>query len=354
MPIIINSKKNGVNTSTSLLGYKFPINESYWRNSSPHELETFAEQIFNHYRMVGFPYYKYSDIEITDELIKTKAYCENTSQISGDIVTQSMHGLSLCWSFFPHHNEIKCGGLKSPMDAFLDDDMFRKVIRKRLDFGTYISDSGIRKTLKISSGLQAVSNFRPTAASAIYKRYGGGVVYDMSAGFGGRLLGAYLTKSVSKYIGTDPSTKTYTGLCNLSNSLTKLSPKYIEIHNLGSEDFIPPKESIDICFTSPPYFDTEKYADEPTQSYAKYPTQEEWLNNFLGTTIRNCEYGLKSGGALIINIANVKTFKDLETRFTDLMKNYNFEYVETLKYSLSSICKAGFKYEPIFVYRKLS
>lgn len=352
MPIIINSKKNGVNTSTSLLGYKFPINESYWRSLSPQDLNIFAEQIFNHYRLVGFPYYKYSDIEVKNEYIKSKEYCDTSSIIMDDVISQSMHGLSLCWSFFPHHNEIKCGGLKSPMEAFLDDDTFRTIIKKRLDFGTYISDSGIRKTLKIASGLQAVSNFRPTAACAIYRKYGGGVVYDMSAGFGGRMLGAYLSDLVTKYICTDPSSNTHVGLVKLSNTLNEISPKPVEIYNLGSEELIPAKDSLDICFTSPPYFDTEKYADEPTQSYIKYPDRNSWLNGFLGRTIRNCEHGLKSGGFLIVNIANVKTFKDLETRFTELMKGYSFEYVETLKYSLSSICKSGFKYEPVFVYRK--
>lgn len=352
MPIIINTTKKGITKSTSLLGYKFPINESYWRSLSPQDLDVFAEQIFNHYRLVGFPYYQYSDIEIKREFLKSKEYCATTSTIQDDVISQSMHGLSLCWSFFPHHNEVKCGGLKSPMEAFLDDVTFKKIIRKRLDFGTYISDSGIRKTLKIASGLQAVSNFRPTAACAIYKRYSGGVVYDMSAGFGGRMLGAYLTPSVKKYIGTDPSSKTFVGLSKLSNALNNISHKLVELYNTGSEELILPSESVDICFTSPPYFDTEKYSDEPTQSYIKFPTKEDWLHKYLYVTIKNCEHCLKSGGLLIINIANVKTYKYLVSDFTDLMTTLDLDYVETLKYSLSAICKSGYKYEPVFVYRK--
>ena len=40
------------------------------------------------------------------------------------------------------------------------------------------------------------------------------------------------------------------------------------------------KKSLDLCFTSPPYFDTEKYSDEDTQSYKKFPTEDGWVNGF--------------------------------------------------------------------------
>ena len=48
------------------------------------------------------------------------------------------------------------------------------------------------------------------------------------------------------------------------------------------------------------------------QSYKKYPTKEEWLNGFLRTTFENCFYGLKKGKYMAINIANVKSFPNLE------------------------------------------
>ena len=57
---------------------------------------------------------------------------------------------------------------------------------------------------------------------------------------------------------------------------------------VGSEEFKPRENTVDLCFTSPPYFDTEKYADEPTQSYIKYPSEKEWIDGFLTQTIQNC------------------------------------------------------------------
>ena len=133
---------------------------------------------------------------------------------------------------------------------------------------TYISDSGIRKMLKIYSGVQGVSNFRPTAAATIYDVFAkDGVVWDMSGGWGGRLLGA-IVSGVKRYIATEPSIETYKGLIELSDDYGRDIDTWI--YNMGSEDYQPHKNSLDLCFTSPPYFDLEKYSNEDTQSYIKY------------------------------------------------------------------------------------
>ena len=78
--------------------------------------------------------------------------------------------------------------------------------------------------------------------------------------------------------------------------------KKVDIYKQGSETFQPKSESLDLCFTSPPYFDTEKYSDEESQSYKKFPTKDEWVNGFLKTTIENCYRGLKKGGYMLYNI----------------------------------------------------
>ena len=98
-----------------------------------------------------------------------------------------------------------------------------------------------------------------------------GVVYDMSGGFGGRLFG-FLVSQSSTYIGVEPSTKTFNGLNNIKqdyfNNFNKedmsLFPqeKDIYLYKTGSEDFRPDKNSVDFCFTSPPYFNCEKYSNE--------------------------------------------------------------------------------------------
>ena len=67
-------------------------------------------------------------------------------------------------------------------------------------------------------------------------------------------------------------------------------------------------------------------------------------------TVRNCKAFLTNGGHMIINIANVKTFKDLEKQTLRVCKEEGFILKETLKLRLSSM-NGGFKYEPVFVFK---
>ena len=266
------------------------INETYWRNMTPVELENFAEIIFIHYRENGFPYYP-TDIETRKKDIETLMKYDFKRLFAGNMRMQSMHGLGLAWSYFPHSFNVRSNDKMTPYEAFMNDEIFMNVIRKRLKMGTYIADSGIRKMLKIYTGVQGVSNFRPTAAACIYDRFArGGIVWDMSGGWGGRLLGAIAAK-VDYYIATEPSSQTYCGLINIANDFA--GKMNYQIWKTGSEEYHPDKNSLDLCFTSPPYFDLEKYADEPTQSYVKFNSKEAWVEGFLRPTFENCHYGLK-------------------------------------------------------------
>lgn len=331
-------------------------NESYWNNMSDDELNEYIERIFNYYRQEGFPYYSTDTESRENDFRKLKNY-DYTQVWDENVIKQTMHGLGLAWSYFPHSFEVKCNSKLSPYDAFIDDKIFRKVITKRLKMGTYMSNSGILKMLKIYSGVQGVSNFRPTAAAAIYERYApNGVVWDMSGGWGGRMLGAIIS-SVNKYIVTEPSTKTHQGLVNLANDFGGM--KQFIITCSGSEDYIPSKESLDLCFTSPPYYDLEEYCDEKTQSYIKFNTKQSWVEGFLKPTFENCYYGLKPKKYMLINIADPKGKHsvNLEEETIRVAKEVGFKYVGEHKLALSNVNLRGknskFKYEPIFRFIKL-
>jgi hypothetical protein len=280
-------------------------------------------------------------------------------------IKQTMHGLALCWSYMPHSWAVRCNDLNSPLETFQNnhDAVEKKISMFRKSWGVaeepeYATESDWRKTLKIFTGTQGVSNFRPTAAHAIYNKFlpEGGTTWDMSAGYGGRLLGAI--KSHINYIATEPATKTVEGLNQIIKdhgivmNIFRTIP-HMEIIQKGSEDFLPDRESLDLCFTSPPYFNTEKYSDEETQSYIKFPTQESWTDGFLRKTIQNCRYGLKQNKFMLINIANVKPFKDLEDITVSVAEEEGFKLEDTYRLSLSKITGNGFKYEPIFAFRKL-
>lgn len=328
------------------------LNKKQWNQFSEKELYQYIDEVFNYYRKKGFPYFP------TDEVFRKKEFekflkVDYISLYKDDIIGQHMAGLAYCWSFMPHAFNVQCNNLKTPLEVFNNDELLKKVIYKRIKMGDNMSDNGLRKMLKIFSGTQAVSNFRPTAAAVIYDLYGKNKnVWDMSAGYGGRLLGA-IKAGVKSYIGTEPCTETYNGLLSILQNVQYWVKSKIEIYKCGSEDFIPENNSIDLCFTSPPYFDTEKYSNEITQSYKKYPTKSEWLNGYLKQTFINCYNGLKLNGVMAINIANVKSYNTLENDCVKLAEEIGFKLEKIIKYSLSSLNKNNkYKYEPIFIFRK--
>lgn len=329
------------------------INKSYWVNMNEEELNEFAKEIFDFYRERGFPYYPTNN-KIRDKDFQKLNSFNREHLFEDGVIKQTMHGLGLAWSYFPHAFNVKSNNRLTPYEAFMNDEIFLKVILKRLKMGTYISDSGIRKMLKIYSGVQGVSNFRPTAAATIYDHYAdNGIVWDMSGGWGGRLLGAIIS-NVKKYIATEPSVKTFNGLKCIGNDFGE-GLEY-DILNIGSENYKPTPNSLDLCFTSPPYFNLEQYSNEPTQSYIKYNNVNKWLDGFLYETFKNCFIGLKEGKYMLINIANKKGGIDIEEQTIRIAKSIGFIHETTLKLALSNVNLRKkddkFKYEPIFVFKK--
>jgi len=308
----------------------------------------------------GFPYYEFSLDEKKRELEKIKKY-DISKIIQGGVIRQTMHGLGLAWSYFPHAWSVKTRNMKTPMEVFENKDLLKKAVERRLKRGGFpmlkpdgsMTDSQIRKAIRSYSGVQAVSNFRPSAAAAIYQTYaGGGVVWDMSCGFGGRYLGALVSGAVRFYYGSDPSTETFNGLQQMQKDF-QYAGMYSLIQKRGSEDQFIFSQDVDLCFTSPPYFNTEKYSDEATQSYLAYDNVDSWNENFLRKTIQNCYSCLKWNGHMILNVANVISHKTLEDDTVRIAQEEGFTLIETLKLQLSSITKGGFKYEPTFVFKKI-
>ena len=81
------------------------------------------------------------------------------------------------------------------------------------------------------------------------------------------------------------------------------------------------------------------------------------VRGILRKTVQNCAYGLKPRRYLIINIANVSSFDILEGECVNIVLSEEFEYMETFQLTLSkmpgkNLKSDGFKYEPVFLFRK--
>ena len=383
---------------------------------------SYAETLVRAWRKIGFPYHRLSPSHKAKELCALFKYVENnhsklifTDDEGNTCIRQTMHGLRLANSYFPHMVAIRAGGKRTPLEVFNDDALLAKALMKRIEWGGFsvrgkskfrLTANEIKKGLRTVSGAQAVSNFRPSAAAALYYKYlpeCGGTVFDPSCGFGGRLCGALACDRVKKYIGCDPASETFKGLLRMQIELLPMTRRYmggrdmeVELHMLGSETpairALLPKGGVDAIFSSPPYFSQEMYSDEPTQSWKKFPNPDQWMNGFIGATLENCEYCLAPGGTLAINIADVKDYEKLSGRkltddFVALAESKGWKLVETMKLALSSMVgttkyrtcpkcirlteekykvdvtnayegswkrclKHKYKYEPIFVFRK--
>jgi len=314
------------------------------------EVDT-LQQAHNDWKRKGFPVYpterNWRD-NIFNQLVNFKR--DTLIDRKNKIIGQSAHGLNLAWSYMPHSWGIKCGKMKTPLEIWDDEEHLKKGINKILT-GTFfkkkpahqITDSDMRSMLRRYTGTQMVSNFRPTAAAAMYDIFvdkdsplegtEAGTVWDPSMGYGGRLLGA-IAAGVN-YIGTDPCIPTYEGLAMIRSDYGHEHKEYSLLRQ-GSETYIPNENSIDFVFTSPPYFGWEAYGDEPEQSSIKFDTSEEWKEKFLKKTIANAYHALKPGKFLALNVANTKQYKTFEEDTVDLATEVGFEHTDTWWLSLST------------------
>jgi len=128
------------------------------------------------------------------------------------------------------------------------------------------------------------------------------VVWDPSIGFSARLLGFAAVCEGGTYIGTDPATMMFTDAMRLGQELKDRI--IIDIRQVGSELVKIEKESLDLVYTSPPYFSLEQYVDEPGQCWRDYPDIDSWTKQYLFPTFQTAFDSLKSERYMVINISN--------------------------------------------------
>lgn len=126
-------------------------------------------------------------------------------------------------------------------------------------------------------------------------------VLDMSAGWGDRLVATLQLGGV--YVGTDPSSKMKPVYENI---LQEFSSTDSSVATLPFEDFEVPGK-FDVAFSSPPYYDVEIYNDEDTQSIARYPGYETWMQNFLFPCLAKMVLSLLPYGYLILHLGDTKS-----------------------------------------------
>jgi DNA modification methylase len=322
--------------------------------------EVFINRAFEYWRKCRFPYPYLSTKEIKNEYYKVKnVNIDNV--LDGNMIKSSMIGLRLANYFHPQMWHLTAHNhKKSPVDHFNDDETLLKLLRKAFKFWPNRrcwNSQCLRSLLRIYSGGR-VANFRPTAAKVIIDLFSniGDTILDFCSGFGGRLLGALALNR--HYIGIDPSTHQVGGLNMMYQKLKLYIKGTSEIHCDCAEDLMPhlDSESIDLIFTSPPYYNVERYCFEMNQSSHRYRTYNEWRKEFLRVVIFESKRLLRPKGYFIINVANTYNYSIADDVKQIASSLFAFHSIVYLSMNAMPAHRVGgnkmYRCEPILIFQK--
>lgn len=153
------------------------------------------------------------------------------------------------------------------------------------------------------------------------------VVWDPSAGFGARMMGFAAAYPVGTYVATEPASSTFSDLERLRNNLLDSGALLggVFLERTGSERIQLPVGFLDAVMTSPPYFDLERYFDEPGQCWRDYPDFDSWRDRYLLPTLQTAYRSLKPGGRAVLNVS-----QGLESAVLSAASQVGFKHERTL------------------------
>lgn len=251
--------------------------------------------------------------------------------------------------FFQQENRMKCGSNSStsPFSTWKNELLLSKMNwhfwRKGVMGNSDFDDAAFRSGFRLGS--YTATQFKPNVAKALYEKHNAKYVLDTSCGWGDRLAGFYATKNTKKYVGCDPNPdvfETYKKQCIFyeeclghsayitvkDNYFKCEGSKTVEIWNLPSEDvdWSLYENQFDFYFTSPPYFETEKYAEDSdkveNQSWNRYDTFDKWKYDFFFDVTKKVWITLKSDAFMMINIIEPRGRSNSRFKLCDDMVDF--------------------------------
>lgn len=312
---------------------------------------------------------------------KTYSKSEYAFALSNIYINTSLIG-NLSSDCFQQENRLHCDSINAPSPFRIwENEKLRKNTLKNLFTSKTIQIDENRLRKAIAQRNYIASQFRPSAAKAIYNYFKSKKVLDFCAGWGDRLAGFSACENTKLYVGVDPN--------------FALHPKYqeqVEFYNVNKEykfyqtcaEEMMYDHTFDTIFTSPPRLDVERYSNDEAQSWKRYDCVNkhgekdfqaiDWIDNFLCKAIKNAWQALEKNGVLAINLADVYAHHrwnricDRMNRFIENLPNAKYEGAigyrlasrpntatsqsrSDLKIKISS--PSGKIYvEPIFIWRK--
>lgn len=324
-----------------------------------------------------------------DQVFEKHEYKYPYSELPLGVIDKS-HVYNKVSDFFHEKNRMQCGSnqVNSPWDIWHNIDKLSKMNWHFWRSGALgksnICPATFRSAFRI--GTYTATQFKPSVAKALYEKHNAISVLDTSMGWGDRLAAFYATSSTSLYVGCDPNPDTFASYkeqCLAYEDLLGSTPtitekenyfkcdgkKQVEIWNLPSEDIDWKlyNDCFDFYFTSPPYFETEKYAESTSkvdmQSWKRYPTYDSWKSDFFFKVNRLVWDTLKTDAHMMINIippSSVKHTPNLCDEMVDDIKTFTGAHylgkigmrLQARPHSIIHASKNAVFIEPIWVFRK--
>lgn len=212
--------------------------------------------------------------------------------------------------FNPHRLSVRCLGKPSVFGSIHEGAWVSGLARAARMQSRGGGSAYVLLNRAISVGVnsaQIAGEFPPHVARDLCAKFcaRGGSVLDPCAGWGGRMLG--ISAAGANYIAFEPATKTHRGLRRLWAFIRLLRPEFIaEVHCLPFEDSSLPPDAFDFAITSPPYYNTEEYSDEGSNSLRRYHSFDEWCRGFFEPLVQKTMVALKGDGVFAINIGDRK------------------------------------------------
>lgn len=220
--------------------------------------------LFNWCRSIGFPYPDYSDSRMISDY---SSLCKYTNDVYRPTARM---GESLIKKFHKSLYSAHVNNFVSPVDAWYDDALLKKVIKNRLIYRNNVDPSKILAGFNVSKICPRVSIFNPVLAKYIVTKYLSDfdTVFDPFSGFSGRMLGVSSTGKT--YIGQD-----------LNEIAVKESNEIVDFLNLKSskvivKDVLDSQGEYPCLVTCPPYGVKEHYNHETV-----YKSCDEWIDEIL-------------------------------------------------------------------------
>jgi hypothetical protein len=325
-----------------------------------------CDYLFKFYRERGFPHTILSNDELIKEFSNLKQ--ADVSKIENDKILGigNYTGNIIFKHFSPHfYNAINDGSKPSMIDAFNDDVLLKRVIKNRVDGNYNMSGNMLKQGLENSYTAYKASTFPTMIAKFIYSKYtkDNDIVYDYSMGYGQRLTAALSMPYNLKYIGVDVLEESVNSNTNIYEFFNKYVPglnKQFKGNCIGAENYCPSElyKKLDLAFSSPPYFNLERYAvGEKETSQAYYGSSYcDFINVWWKSICINIDKMLKPSGKFILNAANyVDDFslaEDMKNVILDLgyvlHDTYEIKLTKNMSFKKIKECK----FEPIFVFHK--